>query len=82
MSNGCRPYNEFSNFEVVEKVPRGYRMCSPIGCPLDVYNLMKKCWEHVPTERPLFSELLNILDKIIYETTSEGLIYTDLSLLY
>jgi hypothetical protein len=60
------------------EVQRGYRMTKPINCPSSIYNLMRKCWEHNPNDRPSFKEILIILNKIIIEVESET-IYSDLS---
>ena len=60
------------------EVQRGYRMTKPINCPSNIYNLMRKCWEHNPNDRPSFKEILIMLNKITIEVESES-IYSDLS---
>ena len=59
----------FSNFlpfqhidRVMEMIERGYRMECPDGCPQQVYNLMKDCWELDPKKRPTFSDSFHRLD--------------------
>ena len=32
--------------------------------PREYYELMKKCWEHSPSKRPSFSDIIDILNKI------------------
>ncbi|XP_057303646.1 ephrin type-B receptor 1-B-like [Hydractinia symbiolongicarpus] len=55
MSYGERPYWEWSNYEVLEQVNRGYRLPPPMGCPRVVHDLMLQCWNRDRTKRPLFS---------------------------
>ena len=58
------------------EVPKGYRMNAPVNCPPNVYDLMNKCWEHYPKDRPSFKEILTILNKILNEVDT---IYLDAS---
>jgi hypothetical protein len=53
-------------------------MCAPNNCPIKVYDLMKKCWESIPSDRPSFNVALIILEAIINETYSGEPIYTTL----
>ena len=53
-SRGMVPYPGMSNGEVVEKVTKGYRLYKPDDCPDDVYEIMLKCWEKNPKDRPTF----------------------------
>ena len=32
--------------------------------PREYYELMKKCWEHSPSKRPSFFDIIDILNKI------------------
>lgn len=45
-----------SNIEVAEVVPNGHRMGKPINhhCPDQVYEVMCKCWQFEPNNRPTF----------------------------
>jgi tyrosine-protein kinase len=53
-SKGAKPYFNFSNQEVVDKVLGGYRMSKPSDCPEEMYQLMLKCWDENPDNRPGF----------------------------
>ena len=57
----------------LEKVSTGYRMGRPTGqkmdCPPKMYEIMLKCWDSSPVNRPTFSYLLNFFDD--YATESE-----------
>lgn len=48
------PYPGKSNQEVYEGVIMGLRMSQPNGCPLEVYEMMRKCWMPEPKDRPSF----------------------------
>jgi len=52
-----------SNQETVEKVAKGYRMNPPDNCPIEISELMMKCWAHKPDGRPSFSEIVKLLQK-------------------
>ncbi|XP_001506767.1 protein-tyrosine kinase 6 [Ornithorhynchus anatinus] len=53
-SRGQMPYPGMSNSEVHQKVLTGFRMLSPPKCPPMIYELMCKCWNITPEERPTF----------------------------
>ncbi|XP_047137660.1 ephrin type-A receptor 3-like isoform X1 [Hydra vulgaris] len=62
MSYGERPYWEWSNLEVLNKVNSGYRLPPPMGCPRVVHDLMLNCWEKERSKRPLFSVIRDRID--------------------
>lgn len=35
----------------------GYKMEAPEGCPTEIYDMMKQCWDLNPNKRPTFKEL-------------------------
>ena len=43
-SLGHKPFEEYTNREVIRKVDSGFRLPPPPGCPRDVYHLMIQCW--------------------------------------
>lgn len=53
-------------------------MEKPAGCSLEVYLLMRDCWSYQPNERPIFSDLVEDLDRILTITANEE--YLDLGL--
>ena len=57
----------------LERVSKGYRMPRPTGrnldCPPKMYEIMLKCWDSTPLNRPTFVYLLNFFDD--YATESE-----------
>lgn len=60
-SGGRSPYSSFTNPQVAEEVRKGYRLERPINCLPEIYHdIMLKCWEQLPENRPAF--------KVIYQT--------------
>ena len=62
MSYGERPYWDWSNYEVLDRVNAGYRLPPPMICPKVVYELMLECWNKDRTKRPTFSEIRDRID--------------------
>lgn len=56
-----QPYQGLSNDQVLRYVIDGGIMERPENCPDKLYNLMRKCWHHRPTDRPTFLQLCNLL---------------------
>ena len=44
--------------ETLNKVLQGYRNEIPDKCPAHLFNLMKRCWELNPKDRPSFKDIL------------------------
>ncbi|KAG1925093.1 tyrosine-protein kinase SRK2 [Pimephales promelas] len=54
---GSMPYPTMTNFQVVQQLPKGYRMASPPNCPKCLYETMCDCWKDFPADRPTFETL-------------------------
>uniref|UniRef100_A0A674NPX9 receptor protein-tyrosine kinase n=1 Tax=Takifugu rubripes TaxID=31033 RepID=A0A674NPX9_TAKRU len=65
VSYGERPYWDMNNQDVIKAMEEGYRLPAPMDCPLVLHQLMLDCWERERAERPTFSQILNMLDKLI-----------------
>lgn len=73
------PYPSVPSVEKLFKLLRnGHRMEKPPCCSLEIYMLMRECWSYQPKERPVFSELVEDLDRILTITANEE--YLDLGL--
>ncbi|KAF7643411.1 hypothetical protein LDENG_00240110 [Lucifuga dentata] len=57
MTFGQMPYPTMTNYQVVQKIPTGYRMPSPPHCPKVLYEIMLECWKENTQERPTFETL-------------------------
>ncbi|XP_074626331.1 ephrin type-B receptor 2-like isoform X3 [Acropora palmata] len=75
MSFGDRPYWEWNNYDVINRVQSGYRLPLPGNCPKLVHNLMLNCWESEKTKRPTFADIVDNIDKLLRspEDLSDGL---------
>ncbi|XP_061834730.1 ephrin type-A receptor 4-B-like isoform X1 [Nerophis lumbriciformis] len=65
ISYGERPYWDMNNQDVIKAIEEGYRLPAPMDCPVVLHQLMLDCWERDRAERPTFSQILNMLDKLI-----------------
>jgi len=72
MTLGGTPYPSVPNIERLFQLLRdGHRMEKPVSCSLEVYLLMRECWQYNPMERPTFGELVEDMDRILTLTSSE-----------
>lgn len=64
------------NATTLERVQSGYRMPRPtalqgaVDCPVRMYEMMVKCWDKRPEQRPTFAYLREFFDD--YATETEG----------
>ena len=63
------------NATTLERVQSGYRMPRPTAlsgaeCPVRMYEMMVKCWDKRPEQRPTFAYLREFFDD--YATETEG----------
>uniref|UniRef100_A0A3B3ZXP0 receptor protein-tyrosine kinase n=1 Tax=Periophthalmus magnuspinnatus TaxID=409849 RepID=A0A3B3ZXP0_9GOBI len=65
MAFGERPYWDMSNHEVMKAINEGFRLPAPMDCPSAIYQLMLQCWQHDRSNRPRFTDIVNILDKLL-----------------
>ena len=78
MTGGGMPYPEIStNNEVITKIMRGYHTPQPDGCSDEVYRLYTQCCSLQPSDRPLFSNVVTLLER---EIQSEAAASVDTSM--
>ncbi|KAL4623927.1 tyrosine-protein kinase Blk-like [Arapaima gigas] len=65
---GRVPYPGMTNPEVVRNLCRNYRMPCPEHCPYELYDIMMKCWNNQPEERPTFEYLQDTLEDFFIAT--------------
>jgi len=61
-SKGGTPYQGMTNTRARELIDSGYRMPAPDGTPDEVYQLMLRCWQYDPDDRPHFAEIHATVD--------------------
>ncbi|XP_045197750.2 tyrosine-protein kinase ABL1-like isoform X1 [Mercenaria mercenaria] len=65
---GMSPYPGVDLTEVYHLLERGYRMERPQGCPAHIYQLMMRCWQWDPKDRPTFHDILLSLENMFDKT--------------
>ncbi|XP_066494563.1 ephrin type-A receptor 10 isoform X2 [Tiliqua scincoides] len=65
MSYGERPYWDMSNQDVLRAIEDGFRLPAPANCQPALHQLMLGCWQKDCSERPKFSQVHNILGKML-----------------
>ncbi|XP_006864740.1 PREDICTED: muscle, skeletal receptor tyrosine-protein kinase isoform X3 [Chrysochloris asiatica] len=63
-SYGLQPYYGMAHEEVIYYVRDGHILSCPENCPLELYNLMRLCWSKLPTDRPSFTSIHRILERM------------------
>jgi len=64
-SRGQTPYTGMSNSKAREMIEAAYRMPAPPDTPDTIYQLMLRCWQYEPDQRPRFSEIYPEIDKFM-----------------
>ncbi|VDO79183.1 unnamed protein product [Soboliphyme baturini] len=61
-SLASHPYGGFSNEDVMRYVVDHRKvMKMPNDCPVKLYDIMLRCWQYEPRDRPSFADLIDIL---------------------
>uniref|UniRef100_H3AVZ5 Protein kinase domain-containing protein n=1 Tax=Latimeria chalumnae TaxID=7897 RepID=H3AVZ5_LATCH len=56
------PWFGLHSRQILSKIDHeGERLERPWDCPLEIYNIMLKCWAHNPENRPSFNQLISLL---------------------
>ncbi|XP_048183146.1 ephrin type-A receptor 10 isoform X2 [Corvus hawaiiensis] len=65
MSYGERPYWDMSHQDVMKAVEDGFRLPAPANCQPLLHQLMLNCWQKDRSQRPKFSQIHNVLSKLV-----------------
>jgi hypothetical protein len=59
-------YSIFISLQILDAIdsPNHQRLEQPELCPKNYYDLMLKCWDHEPENRPTFSEMYITLPQV------------------
>lgn len=71
---GKSPYPGVELANVYHLLDSGYRMERPEGCPPNVYEIIRKCWQWEPSQRPSFAEIYKELENMFHEATAPSLV--------
>lgn len=63
------PYPGIDLTDVFHKLESGYRMERPPGCPPEVYDLMRQCWQWSAQDRPSFKNIHHALEHMFQESS-------------
>ncbi|KAM6169148.1 muscle, skeletal receptor tyrosine-protein kinase isoform 5-T5 [Rhynchocyon petersi] len=63
-SYGLQPYYGMAHEEVIYYVRDGNILSCPEDCPQELYNLMRLCWSRLPSDRPSFTSIHRILERM------------------
>ncbi|XP_037946503.1 tyrosine-protein kinase Abl [Teleopsis dalmanni] len=66
---GMSPYPGIDLTDVFHKLEKGYRMERPPGCPPEVYDLMRQCWQWNAADRPSFKSIHHALEHMFQESS-------------
>ena len=65
-SYGMNPWTGYSGSQILSAIDQeGQRLECPEACPIEVYNIMQKCWAHNPEDRPAFDQLVSCLPDLM-----------------
>ena len=62
---GSSPYPGIEPAKLCKLLKRGYRMERPDGCSLEIYDIMKDCWQEDPDLRPPFDDLSHTIQQLM-----------------
>jgi len=63
-SYGGKPYRGMKGAEIMEMIGRNERMGKPSDCPEAVYDIMRRCWEDKPENRPTFQQVAESMKRV------------------
>ncbi|XP_063048990.1 macrophage colony-stimulating factor 1 receptor [Engraulis encrasicolus] len=70
---GKSPYpNVLVDSKFYKMIKTGYHMTRPDYAPPEIYSLMKMCWTLEPTERPTFSKISSLIQRLLGDTHTQG----------
>ncbi|XP_046854218.1 vascular endothelial growth factor receptor 2-like isoform X2 [Xenia sp. Carnegie-2017] len=65
MTLGGTPYPDLPPEQLLDFLNQEKRMPQPNKCPLEIYTIMRDCWQEQPQNRPTFSNLVEHFGRIL-----------------
>uniref|UniRef100_A0A672YP28 receptor protein-tyrosine kinase n=1 Tax=Sphaeramia orbicularis TaxID=375764 RepID=A0A672YP28_9TELE len=82
-TRGMTPYPGIQNHEIYDYLLEGHRLKQPADCLDELYEIMYSCWRADPLDRPFFSQLREMLEKVTEKLpesfSKEDIIYINTS---
>uniref|UniRef100_A0A8C6UVH3 receptor protein-tyrosine kinase n=1 Tax=Neogobius melanostomus TaxID=47308 RepID=A0A8C6UVH3_9GOBI len=63
-TRGMTPYPGIQNHEIYDHLLEGHRLKQPPDCLDELYEIMYMCWRADPLDRPVFTQLREMLEKL------------------
>uniref|UniRef100_A0A4W6F3V3 receptor protein-tyrosine kinase n=1 Tax=Lates calcarifer TaxID=8187 RepID=A0A4W6F3V3_LATCA len=63
-TRGMTPYPGIPNHEIYDYLVEGHRLKQPADCLDELYEIMYSCWRADPLDRPIFTQLRKMLEKL------------------
>ena len=80
---GGSPYPGVKTQDLLRLLRQGERLDHPQFASLELYRLMRDCWEELPQRRPTFRQLVEDLDRMLAESSSVvSLRFADVNCIY
>uniref|UniRef100_A0AAR2KUC3 receptor protein-tyrosine kinase n=1 Tax=Pygocentrus nattereri TaxID=42514 RepID=A0AAR2KUC3_PYGNA len=71
-SLGRSPYPDVAvDARFYKMIKAGYHMAQPDFAPPEMYTIMKKCWSLEPTLRPTFGKIVQLIAKLLPESSDQ-----------
>lgn len=70
MTLGRTPYPGINVHELWKRLESGYRMEQPMNADEQIYDIMRRCWQKQPNERPSFAQLVKEIHRISFSCTN------------
>ncbi|KAM9477990.1 tyrosine-protein kinase Mer [Clarias gariepinus] len=75
-TRGMNPYPGVQNHEIYDYLLEGHRLKQPNECLDELYSIMLSCWHADPVERPDFTKVKEMLEKLVDKLSDRrGIIY-------
>lgn len=71
-SFALQPYYGMTHEEVVKYIKDGNMLSCAENTPLVVYNLMRRCWNRKPGDRPSFTTIYQAIEQIQYDYENQS----------
>ena len=62
-ARNSRPFGNLEWIETASKIKKGERPTIPSDCPIQIKNLIERCWNQEPKQRPTMQQIIEYLDK-------------------